>query len=98
MMRVTVEDGTDEIVLKIEGKLVDPMTAELEAAWRPVDPRGKKVRLDITGLTFVDETGKQILRAIAAATNADIRADSPLTKHFAREISGSSATPGGINP
>ena len=77
-------------MLKIEGRLTPPWTAELEQAWRTLSLGSEKLCLDLRGITFADKDGKQILRDIFMATGAEILADSPLTKQFANEIRQSS--------
>lgn len=47
---------------------------------------GKKLSLDLCGLTFVDSAGLNVLSEIYGATNAAFVADSPLTKHFVEQI------------
>jgi len=85
-MRVTVEEGNDEMVIRVEGRLVEPWTAELESAWSTLPMGSRRVSLDISGMQFADRTGKQILKDIVKKTNCKIRADSPFTRDFAEEI------------
>ena len=87
-MRVTVEEDKCELVIRVEGRLVEPWTSELESAWNTLPLGSKRVCLDITGMLFADRTGKRILKDIVAKTNCTIRADSPLTRDFAEEIGG----------
>jgi len=86
-MRVTVENNRDEFVIKVEGRLVQPWTSELLSTWAKLPLGLKKVSLDISGMLFADNTGKQILNEIVTKTNCKILADSPLTRDFAEEIS-----------
>lgn len=86
MLRVSVLHDKDLSTLKIEGRLAPPWTTELEQEWRSLSLGSRKLCLDIRGLTFADNEGKQILRGIFRATGAEILADSPLTKQFANEI------------
>lgn len=85
-MRITVQEDTDEIVIRVEGRLVEPWTSELESTWSTLPLGSKKVCLDISGMLFADRTGKRILKEIVTTTNCEIRADSPLTRDFAEEI------------
>jgi len=85
-MRVTVNEGKNKMVVKIEGRLVEPWTSELESTWRSLRLESKGLLLDISEMRFVDNSGKQILKDIVTATNCEIRANSPLTRYFADEI------------
>jgi hypothetical protein len=86
LMRVTVDEGKDEMVVKIEGRLVEPWISELESTWRSLQLGTKRLSLDISEMLFVDYSGKRILKDIVMATNCEIRANSPLTRDFANEI------------
>ena len=92
-MRVTVDESKDEMVVKIEGRLVEPWTSELESTWRSLQLGSKRLSLDISEMLFVDYSGKQILKEIVTATNCEIRANSPLTRDFADEIVGTAMKP-----
>jgi hypothetical protein len=85
-MRVTVEENTDEMVIRVEGRLVEPWTSELESTWAALPLGSKRLSLDISGMLFADNAGKRILKEIVGKTNCRIRADSPLTRDFADEI------------
>ena len=93
MMRVTVDEGKDEMVVKIEGRLVEPWASELEPEWRNLQLGSKRLSLDISEMLFVDYSGKQILKDIVKATNCEIRANSPLTRDFADEIMRTATNP-----
>lgn len=83
--RVTVKDGPDRAIMKLEGKMVGPWVRECRQTWTALlsSLSARKLALDLCGVTFVDESGLGLLREIYRATRADIVANSPLTKHFA---------------
>ena len=88
MLRISVQDGNDELTLKLEGKLIGPWIGELVREWDSLMPfpRGKKLSLDLRGMTFVDRNGVETLSRICGLTGAEILADTPLTQDFARKI------------
>lgn len=88
MLKISMEQEKDQAVLRIEGKLIEPWTKELEAAWQDVATKmaGKKLFLDIRAATFIDQSGVELLQKIVRASNAMMLADSPLTRQFARKV------------
>jgi hypothetical protein len=79
--------------MKLEGRMVGPWVAECERAWLTLESslsaKKKKLALDLCSVTFVDESGLELLRQIYCATCAHIVANSPLTKYFAERAMGS---------
>ena len=59
MLRMT--RSTDAAVLLLEGKLTDPWTEELRAE---IERAGRITRLDLSGLSFLDAHGAQLLREL----------------------------------
>jgi hypothetical protein len=60
MLRVTIDNDASLIMFKLEGRLAGEWVAELERAWLAAD-RSKLIKVDLTGVTFVDEGGKKLL-------------------------------------
>jgi hypothetical protein len=56
--------GDCEIVLKIEGKLMQPWLAELTAACDRATNRARSVSLDLSAVSFADLASVQYLREI----------------------------------
>ena len=74
--------------MKIEGKIVGPTVPALQQAWQVLAPSlGRKLLVDVRGVTRMDGTGRDLLADIHAESGADFLADTPLTKHFAEERS-----------
>lgn len=63
MLRVTTQNDAEATRLKIEGRLAGTEVHEVESHWhalksvRPHFP----VLIDLTGVTFVDQAGKELL-------------------------------------
>ena len=79
--------------MKLEGKIVGPWVLECKRAWLVLQSSlsTRKLTLDLCGVTFVDESGLALLREIYRATHADMLTNSPLTKHFADQVTRSTA-------
>lgn len=87
MLKISINDDTPTATLKIEGKLVGPWATELGRTWQDLwaSTRQMPLRLDISGVTFADHQGTQILGEIVRETGAEIFSDSPLTQYFANQ-------------
>ena len=88
VLRISTMDGRDEIVLRIEGKLINPWTTELESVWQNITDslEARRLLLDIRNTTSIDQRGFECLARIAQVTNAGILADNPLTRQFADRV------------
>lgn len=86
-LRITIQDGTDALTLKLEGRVSGQLADELDKAWHSLGPRleKKKLHVDLCGVTDMDAEGKQILADIHHETGADFLADTPLSKYLAKE-------------
>ena len=93
MLRITVHDAPREVTFKLEGKLSGPWLHELEECWRRALACEDKpvLRVDLTGLTFVDEVSKACLTAMYLQ-GAEFVANDCLTKAIVAEIRNSAST------
>lgn len=89
MLRITTQDNPRTLVFRLEGRLEGPWVAELENCWRGMeDAAGRPtLRVDLTGVTFVDAAGKAQLAAMHRQ-GAKFVADDCLTKAIVAEIAG----------
>jgi len=67
MLRITTQESPSVIKLVIEGKCRGPWVQELERCWHEVATSGKKLRVDLENVGFVDERGKELLAEMYAA-------------------------------
>jgi anti-anti-sigma regulatory factor len=90
MLRITLEEKTDAVVLKLEGRLAGPWAAELGRLWEEKAPSiaNKKVSLDLRATTFADERGVSILKTIYSQTGAAFLTGTPWTQYLAEEVAG----------
>jgi predicted RNA-binding protein YlxR (DUF448 family) len=70
MLRITTRENSAAITLVVEGKCRGAWVEELRKAWRRAANTslpGKKLRVDLERVGFVDEDGKQLLAEMYAA-------------------------------
>jgi len=83
-----VESAESLVTIRLEGKLIGPWGEECRRTWQGVQPElgAKTLRLDLCGVTFVDQSGTALLREIYRASGGEILANSPLTNYFKERI------------
>jgi len=88
VLRITVEENSQAIVIKLEGRVTGPWAAELGRLWeeKAPDAAQKKLSLDLRETTFADAGGIKVLRAIYSQTGAAILAATPWTEYLAEEV------------
>lgn len=67
-MRITIHEEKGSLRFQVEGKLVGPWVSELENCWRQtLSSRPlSAVRVDVSEVTHVDASGKQLLATMHA--------------------------------
>ncbi|HEU4686002.1 MAG TPA: hypothetical protein VFS39_15960 [Nitrospira sp.] len=63
MLKITTDTSERSRRLRVEGSLAGPWVKELEQSWRGIasSPDQPPV-IDLTGVTFIDDEGKALLR------------------------------------
>ena len=63
LLRITVERENRSATFKIDGTLAGPWVRELESVWRAeaICGKGKYCQVDLSGVVFVDASGKKLL-------------------------------------
>jgi hypothetical protein len=62
----TIPESTDSLVLRLEGRLLADSVGELLTACGNAEgPQGRRVELDVAGLSFADVEGIETLRRLA---------------------------------
>jgi anti-anti-sigma regulatory factor len=87
MLRITIQESADGVTLILEGRLTGPWIQEVEHAWSAVagGGDGRPVVVDLSGVTFVDEEGKQLLRSIFVR-GGELRASDVMTRAIVEEV------------
>jgi anti-anti-sigma regulatory factor len=88
MLKITVEESTEAMVLKLEGRVAGPWAEELSRFWKETASSlaQRKLLLDLRETTYADATGMQVLQTIYSQTGASILAVTPWTQYLADEI------------
>jgi ABC-type transporter Mla MlaB component len=63
MLRITIDEGEQSVVLRLEGKLIGPWVAEVEQCWRRAFSMlgDRSVQVDLSAVSFVDTAGGALL-------------------------------------
>jgi anti-anti-sigma regulatory factor len=87
MLRITVHDNPRALTFQLEGSLTGPWLRVLEECWQGTLARRREplLRIDLTGVTFVDAAGKACLEAMHRQGAEFVAADC-LTKAVVAEI------------
>lgn len=83
-----MEENSETVTLRLEGRLAGPWTAELERLWQQTAPliNSRQLSLDLRETTYADAGGIQALRFIYSQTGAAILAGSTWTQYLAEEV------------
>jgi anti-anti-sigma regulatory factor len=87
MLRITVHENPRILTFQLEGRLVGPWLRELEECWQSALASQPKpvLRVDLSGLTFINAAGQACLTAMHRQGAAFVAADC-LTKGIVDEI------------
>jgi hypothetical protein len=87
MLRITVHDKPRALTFQVEGRLAGPWLRELEECWQGTLARREKpiLRVDLTGVTFIDAAARACLAAMHRQGAEFVAADC-LTKAVIAEI------------
>jgi hypothetical protein len=88
VLRITVDENPETVVIKLEGRVAGPWAAELGRLWEEKAPTVAKRRLslDLREITFADAGGMRILKTIYSQTGAAIVTGTPWTQYLAEEV------------
>jgi hypothetical protein len=69
MLKITTHRSDDSMRIALEGRLVGPWIGELERCWRESQQSaaGRRLIVDLMGVTFVEQEGKALLTRIYQA-------------------------------
>jgi len=64
MLRITVQEDGASWRLHLAGRLDGAWVAETENTWRSAPVSGRRVEVDLRDVTWIDEAGRSLLRAM----------------------------------
>ncbi len=87
MLRIGFKDTADNVTFHLEGKLAGAWVDDLERSWYALtskDP-GKRVVVNLAGVTFVDSEGERLLRWMYEH-GAELRNGNVMTRFIVQQI------------
>lgn len=87
MLRITTHENAESLTFQLEGKLAGLWVQELEKCWHNRERREetRAIRFDLTGLTYIDAAGKELLAALYRG-GVDLTATGCLMRAVVAEI------------
>ena len=87
MLRITIAETPNEQKWTVEGQLVHPWILELKSSWTRTRSgrRERKCVVDLTGVTFIDKTGENVLAELFKQ-GAELIANGCYTRHVVDNI------------
>jgi ABC-type transporter Mla MlaB component len=87
MLRITIAETATEQRWTLEGRLVQPWVAELKTCWknRHRPQNGRTCAVDLSGVTFIDNSGLRFLRSMSKEGTHFI-ATGIYTKHVLEQL------------
>jgi len=87
MLRITITETPTEQRWTLEGRLVQPWVGELKTCWknRHRSQNGRKCTVDLSGVTFIDNSGLRFLRSMSKEGTQFI-ATGIYTKHVLEQL------------
>ena len=87
MRKVTVLSGGTKCRMRLKGRLFSPWASELESAWEPAQQAasGKKIVVNLGGMTFMDSNGKAVLMNMIGQ-GAKLAARGVRNEHIVEEL------------
>lgn len=87
-LRISIQESGNETLIKLEGRIAGPWTAELGRVWKETAPRlaDRKVVLDLSDVTYADSGATELLLDMYAQTHAEILAGTVWTQSLADYI------------
>jgi len=87
MLRITIAETATEQKWTLEGRLVQPWVGELKTCWknRHRSQNGRTCVVDLSGVTFIDNSGLRFLRAMSKE-GTQFMATGIYTKHVLEQL------------
>ena len=62
MVRISVEEQVDSVLLRVEGGLREPWVSELDRVWQSNRALCQRVRVNLEDVSYVDDAAQSLLR------------------------------------
>jgi anti-anti-sigma regulatory factor len=89
MLRITIDEGEDAVVLRLEGQLIGPWVEDVEQCWRKAFATlgSRTVQVDLSAVNIVDASGGALLIRMHKA-GFRLAGHSPATGHLLDQVQG----------
>jgi ABC-type transporter Mla MlaB component len=93
MLRISINEGTEAVEMKLEGRVAGLWAAEVGRVWVETAPRlaGRTLVLDLRNVIYADSGGTALLSEIYSQTKAKLVADTVWAQSLADQIMRSDA-------
>lgn len=90
MLRITLQQTQERVVVKLEGRLSLPWVREADACWRAAGAvhTGRTIEIDLRDVWGVDDAGRELLRRMHHA-GAVLTVRGCAMRELVREVEGS---------
>jgi len=88
MLRITLHETDDALVIQLEGRIAGPWVDELSRTWQETFSQlpATKLSLDLCNVTYADANGIQLLKTIYQQSGAKLFGRTPWTKFLVEEV------------
>lgn len=69
MLRITIDEGDEAVVLRLEGQLIGPWVQDVEQCWRRAFATlgQRSAQVDLSAVSFMDASGSALLNRMHEA-------------------------------
>ena len=85
MVRISVEEHVDFVLLCVEGSLREPWVSELERVWQGNRAHDHRVRVNLENVSYVDDAAQTLLRRMLE-DGVEIYATGPMMTAIVEKI------------
>lgn len=87
MLKISISDDANTVIVRLEGKLAGPWVAEFCKCWETLRAGApKRIVVDLTGVSFIEEAAKKLLRDMHQAGAALVAGAGVMTRQVVRDI------------
>ena len=88
MLRITLHETDDAMVIQLEGRIAGPWAEELSRTWQETAPRLPSTNrsLDLCNVTYADANGIQVLKQIYQQSGAKLFGRTVWNQYLVEEV------------
>jgi anti-anti-sigma regulatory factor len=87
MLRISIDEGEEAVVLRLEGQLIGPWVEDVEQCWRRAFATlgSRTVQVDLSAVSFMDASGSALLSRMHDA-GFRFAGETPATRRVLEQI------------